>query len=83
MESSSAWVTGEEQAGGPSRPVRFWVGTAVLQLGPEWAPTCFLYVHPLRFPNIFSEEAVVKAISVIKAIFIIFHVFEKHEVLVH
>lgn len=82
MESSSAWVTGEEQAGGPE-PVRFWEGTAVLQLGPEWAPTCFLYVHPLRFPNIFSEEAVVKAISVIKAIFIIFHVFEKHEVLVH
>ena len=83
MESSSAWVTGEDQAGGPSRPVRLLEGTAVLQLGPKWAPTCFLCVHLLGVPNIFSEKAVLKAISVIKPIFIIFHVFEKHEVLAH
>ena len=83
MESSSAWVTGEEQAGGPSRPVRLLEWTAVLQPGPEWAPTCFLRVHPLGVPNIFSEEAVLKAISVIKAVFIIFRVFEKHEMPAH
>ena len=42
MESSSAWVTGEEQAGDLSGPARFSEGMTVLQLGPEWAPTCFL-----------------------------------------
>lgn len=42
MESSSPWVTGEEQAGGLSGPARFLEGMTVLQLGPEWAPTCFL-----------------------------------------
>lgn len=57
MESSSAWVTGEEHAGGLSRPVRFLEGMAVLQLGLEWSSTYFLYAHPLGVPNIFSEEA--------------------------
>lgn len=55
LESSSARVTRGEQAGGPSAPARF------LQLGPEWTSTCFLPVHPLGVPNLFSGAAVVQS----------------------
>lgn len=58
MESSSAWVTQGEQAGGPVGLPGSWRGWVVLHRGPEWTPTCFLPVHPLWVPNIFSGEAV-------------------------
>lgn len=55
LESSSARVTQGKQAGGLSVSARF------LQLGPEWTSTCFLPVHPLGVPNLFSGAAVVQS----------------------
>lgn len=43
MESSSAWVTGEEQAGGPSGPARSLEGMAVPNLFPLVSSLSILY----------------------------------------
>lgn len=49
VESSSAWVTQGEQAGGPVGLPGSWRGWVVLQLGPEWTPTCFRPIHLCGF----------------------------------
>ena len=81
MESSSAWVTGEEHTGGPSRPVRFlegWLSCSWVLNGPLLI-SCMSILWGFQI----SSQRKLKTISVIKAIFIIFHVFEKHGVLDH
>lgn len=77
MEISSAWVTRGEQAGGLSGPAGFLEGTVVLQLGLEWAPTCFPSLHPLWVPDISSGEAVVKKSSQLLKPFSLFSTYLK------